>query len=134
MVLDKLKRLRGIFYRRLAEENKEGEEPLPGFRLERSTRIVELPPIDDITKLSVIYPLMEPFSYANIKWDDQEKTLVYNLIEPELTEGEKKFMEKISEAVIELVDVELTAMKESSQAVQYLQKQEEQQHPPDLHQ
>ncbi len=122
MVLDKLRQLRGVFYKRLAEETKE-EEPLPGFRLEKSTRIVELPTIDDITKMSVIYPLMEPFSYANIKWDEDGKTLMYNMIEPVLTEGEKRVFERVSEGVIQLVEVELTAMKEKAQAIQYLQKQ-----------
>lgn len=122
MVLEKLKQLRGMFYKKLAEETK-AEEPLPGFRLEKSTRIVELPRVEDITKLSVIYPLMEPFSYVNIKWYEEEKVLIYNVIEPELTEGEKKVFENISEAVIQLVEVELTGMKETSQAIQYLQKQ-----------
>lgn len=122
MVLNKIKNLRGIFYRKLTEEAKT-EEPLPGFRLERSTRIVELPPVDDITKINVIYPLLEPFSYAHIKWDDQEKALIYNLIEPQLSEGEKKVLDKVSDAVIQLVDVELSGMKETAQAVQYLQKQ-----------
>lgn len=122
MVLNKLKQLRGLFYKKLATASKE-EEPLPGFRLGKSTRIVELPAVDDITKLSVIYPLMEPFSYANIKWDDQDKALLYDVIEPVLTEGEKRAFVKVSEAVIQLVEVELTAMKETSEAIRYLQNQ-----------
>lgn len=109
-----------MFYRRLASETK--EEALPGFRLEKSTRIVELPNVEDITKVSVIYPLMEPFSYANIKWDDENKTLLYNVIEPMLSEGESKAFGKIAEAVIQLVEVELTSLKDLSQAIQYLQK------------
>ncbi len=120
MNVNKLKNLRGIFYRKLTESE---EEPLPGFRLEKSTRIVELPAIDDIKKFSVIYPLIEPFSYANIKWDEEEKTLLYNVIEPVLTVEERKILEKVSEGVIQLVEVELTAMKETSQAIQYLQIQ-----------
>ena len=122
MVLGKLKQLRGMFYKKLAEESKT-EEPLPGFRLEKSTRIVELPTVDDITKLSVIYPLMEPFSYANIKWDEEDKALIYDMIEPVLSEGEKRIFERVSEGVLQLVEVELTGMKETSQAIQYLQKQ-----------
>ncbi len=122
MGLEKLKNLRGLFYKRLVAETKE-EEPLPGFRMERSTRIVELPSSDDITKINVIYPLMEPFSYVNIKWDTEEKTLIYNMIEPVLTENEQKIYVKMAEALIQLVDVELTAMKETTQAIQYLQKQ-----------
>lgn len=122
MVLENIKKLRGMFYRKLIEESKV-EEPLPGFRFEKSTRIVELPNIEDVTKFSFIYPLLEPFSYVNIKWDEEEKTLLYDIIEPVLTEGEKKLLEKVSEAVIQLVDVELTAIKETSQAIQYLQSQ-----------
>ena len=122
MVLGKLKQLRGMFYKKLTEGSKT-EEPLPGFRLEKSTRIVELPAVEDITKLNVIYPLIEPFSYANIKWNDEEKAVIYTVIEPQLSEGEMKILEKVSEAVIQLVEVELTAMKETSQAIQYLQRQ-----------
>lgn len=124
MVLDKLKQLRGLFYRRLTEETKHaGEEALPGFRLDKSSRIVELPSTADITKINVIYPLLEPFSYANIKWSEEERSLVYNLIEPELSEAEKKFLDKITDALIQLVEVELSGMKEMSQALLYLQKQ-----------
>src|SRR3989338_4233473 len=100
MVFNKLKQLRGAFYKKLIAEQKT-EEPLPGFRIEKTTRIVELPTVSDITQVNVIYPLMEPFSYAQIKWDDEEKALIYNVIEPTLTEGEKKVAEKVSEAVIQ---------------------------------
>ncbi|MBU5537504.1 MAG: type II/IV secretion system ATPase subunit [Candidatus Aenigmatarchaeota archaeon] len=122
MVLEKLKQLRGIFYKKLIKETKP-EEPLPGLRLEKSTRMVELPTVEDITKVNIIYPLIEPFSYANIKWNEEDKVLIYNVIEPVLTEGEKRIFEKVSEAVIQLVDVELSALKERSHAIQYLQKQ-----------
>ncbi|MEM5808108.1 MAG: hypothetical protein QW818_03160, partial [Candidatus Aenigmatarchaeota archaeon] len=110
MVLEKLKQLRGIFYKKLIKETKP-EEPLPGLRLEKSTRMVELPTVEDITKVNIIYPLIEPFSYANIKWNEEDKVLIYNVIEPVLTEGEKRIFEKVSEAVIQLVDVELSALK-----------------------
>ncbi len=121
MVLNKIKKLRGVFYRKLAETK--DEEPLPGFRLQRPQQIVELPDAADVTKISAIYPLLEPFSYANIKWDDQEKAIMYNVIEPELTPEEKKLYEKISEALIQLVEVELSSMKELSKAIEYLQIQ-----------
>ncbi len=123
MVFEKLKNLRGMFYRKMVTESKKEEDLLPGFRLEKSDRMVELPSVGDITKFSVIYPLIEPFSYVNIKWDEEDKTISYNVIEPVLSEDEKKLVVKVSEAVIQLVDVELSVMKETSQAVQYLQRQ-----------
>lgn len=103
-------------------ESKE-EEPLPGFRLEKTTRIIELPVVSDPTKMNVIYPLMEPFSYANIKWDPEENELIYFVIEPVLNENEKKVLEKISDALIQLVDVTFASLKEIDKAIDYLQKQ-----------
>ncbi|MBI2543338.1 MAG: type II/IV secretion system ATPase subunit [Candidatus Aenigmarchaeota archaeon] len=122
MIFENLKRLRGLFYRKLMAESKE-EEPLPGFRLEKTTRIIELPVVSDPTKMNVIYPLMEPFSYANIKWDPEENELIYFVIEPVLNENEKKVLEKISDALIQLVDVTFASLKEIDKAIDYLQKQ-----------
>ncbi|MBI2547241.1 MAG: type II/IV secretion system ATPase subunit [Candidatus Aenigmarchaeota archaeon] len=123
MVLEKLKQLRGIFYRKLLKEGGGHEEPLPGFMIENTNRIVELPDAGDITKLDVTYPLLEPFSYAHIQWNDEEKTLIYNVIEPVLNDEEKKLLAKVSEAVIQLVEVGLTALRERSKAIEYLQRQ-----------
>ena len=87
-MFERLKNLRGILYKKIAES--ENEEPLPGFRMEKSSRIVEFPDVDDITKVNMIYPIMEPFSYVNIKWDPENKELLYSVIEPVLTKDEKK--------------------------------------------
>lgn len=122
MVLEQVKKLRGILYKKLIPEI-EKEEELPGFRLEKPKMIVEFPTVENVTKVNVIYPLLEPFSYANIKWDSDAKELIYFLIEPVLTEKEKKIFDKISEALIQLVEVELTSFKEPAKAIEYLQRQ-----------
>lgn len=121
MVLDRIKGLRGILFKKISEGAK--EEPLPGFRLEKSTRIVEFPISDDITQINVTYSLLEPFAYANIKWMPEEKELVYNVIEPQLSDDDRKIYEKIADALIQLVDVDLSALKEANKAIEYLQKQ-----------
>ncbi|MBI2545257.1 MAG: type II/IV secretion system ATPase subunit [Candidatus Aenigmarchaeota archaeon] len=119
-MFERLKNLRGILYRKIAESEK--EEPLPGFRFEKTERIVELPEVDDITKLNVIYPILEPFVYVNIKWDPETKEIIYNCVEPILNEAERKVFEKVFDALIQLVEVELSAMKEKDKAMEYLQK------------
>lgn len=121
MVFKNIKNLRGIFYKKIAGEK--NEEPLPGFRLGSPERIVELPDIDDVSKMNVIYPLLEPFSYAQIKWDDEQKILVYDVIEPVLNDAEKKMLDRVSEALIQLVEVGFVGMKNKSKAVEYLQMQ-----------
>ena len=120
--------LKGILYRKLKEAEKKKaerailEEILPGFGVRKPKRIVELPDITDITKVNVIYPLIEPFTYAQIKWNQDTKELIYNVIEPKLSEEEKEKLKKISEGVMELVDVELSSIKQPSKLVEYLEK------------
>ncbi len=122
MVLDKIRKLRGMFYRKLQAEEKP-DESLPGLRFEKTTRIVELPTFEDVSRANIIYPLIEPFSYAHIKWEPENKEIVYTLIEPVLNENERKLLDKIVDALIQLVEVEMGGMKDMAKAIEYLQKQ-----------
>jgi flagellar protein FlaI len=104
------------------KEKSEEKIELPGFKLAKPTRIFEFPEVKDITKVNITYPLIEPFAYANIKWDEKEKQLVYYVIEPSLTEEEKKIFKKIGNALIELIDVEFSGLKDTSKVIDYLNK------------
>lgn len=129
MVLESIMGLRGFFYRKVkkaVEEKEEKErsldEVLPGFTISKPQRIIEFPDITDITKVNIIQPLMEPFAYVNIKWDLEAKELIYHVIEPKLSELDKAILKKISEGVIELVEVELSSIKEPSKIMEYLDR------------
>lgn len=128
MGIDFILGLKGIFHRKPEEtiEKKQGEgksldEVLPGFAVSKVQRIVELPDIDDITKVHVIYPLLEPFAYANVKWNPEAKELVYNVLEPRMSEEEKEMLKKISDSLVELVEVELSSIKQPSKIIEYLE-------------
>lgn len=128
MFLDKIAEMRGFLYKKFAgvfekaEEQKRAEEALPGFGISGpAKRIVEFPSLEDITKLNLIYPLIEPFAYVNIKWNDETKELMYNVLEPKLSEEEKKTLKKVSEGLIELIDVDLSSIKDLSKAIEYLE-------------
>ena len=122
-MFEKVKGLKGLLYRKVVEatENKE-EAALPGFSIKKTSRLVEFPDTKDVTKVNITYPLMEPFTYINIKWNPESKEIQYLVLEPKLSVEEKETLKKISEGLIELVEVELTAMKESSKAIEYLEK------------
>ena len=122
-MLDKIKSLKGIMYRKVKEEIKPKPIQLPGFEIRKPAKPVELPRIDDPTKINVIYSILEPFSYVNIKWDENSKMVIYNVIEPKLTKDEEKILKQISDGLVELVEVELSKMKNLSKAIQYLQEQ-----------
>jgi len=128
-MLGKIKSLRGALYRKIIEkkpvEEQKAEkvvEELPGVELKKPSRIVEFPPITDITKINITYPLIEPFAYANIKWNPETKELAYNVIEPALAEEEKTNLRKIADALIESVDIGLSSMKGTPKVIDYLEK------------
>ncbi len=95
------------------------EEPkkLPKFKLGKKKKMIILP---DQFK-SFKYPLIPPFAYAQIKHDKKEVT--YNLIEPNLSKKEKQDYEKILEGMLEVIDIELTAIKNKEKAIEYLNEQ-----------
>ncbi|MEM5773144.1 MAG: type II/IV secretion system ATPase subunit [Candidatus Aenigmatarchaeota archaeon] len=127
-MIKKILSLKGALYRKLKEAEKKKEEKtildeiLPGFAVMKPKRIVEFPDVEEITKVNVVYPLLEPFAYAQIKWNPETKELVYYVIEPKLSEEDKQVLKKISEGLIELVDVELSVIKQPSKIIEYLEK------------
>jgi len=145
MVLEKIKGMRGSLWRKLkkysqkAEHQKKlqkktqkkiqkeaikiEESKLPSFKYEPSDVFVELPPQKDFSKIDFKYTLLKDFANAHIKWDPELKQVVYILEEPELTDQDKKILNKMSSALINLIEVGLTTIKGSSEAMTYLEKQ-----------
>jgi len=121
-VVEKIKSLRGAGYKKLVEVTSEKGIELPGFFIKKVATIQELPKFDDVTKINVTYSILEPFAYVNIKWDDTQKMLIYNVVEPELSEEEKKEVERISKNLIEMVEVGFEEIKEESKAIEYIKE------------
>ncbi|MCD6371482.1 MAG: type II/IV secretion system ATPase subunit [Candidatus Aenigmarchaeota archaeon] len=101
-------KLKGFLYRKfksILEKEKEEKELDLGFRVSKPSFIVELPEVENLRELDVIYPLIEPFAYAHIHWDKGSNSVVYEVIEPELTKKERGYLEEISSALVEMIDV-----------------------------
>ena len=47
--------------------------------------------------LDIVYPVNPPHAFANIKYVEEERNLVYFVLEPTLAESEKKIIKNISE-------------------------------------
>ncbi len=123
MVLEKIKGLKGVLWRKLKKGKPEKEEERPGFQIELPKAFVELPPTDVLTKVDVRYPLILPFAYAHIIWNPSEKQLNYILEEPKLTEQEKQILQKISSNLIDVIEVGLSSMRSTPKAIGYLEEQ-----------
>lgn len=122
MVFENLRNLRGSLYRKVKETEKQEIRPLPGFAIQKPSRIIEFPDIQDVTKVNITYPLIEPFAYAHIVWNAEKKELLYEVLEPQMSDEEKKLLQRISDGLVELVEVDLSTIKDTGSAIDYLQK------------
>ncbi len=128
--------LRGALYRKL-----HNEKPIPvpktragkvlqimkqntgrKFYMSQSKSLVTLPPSSEVKFRNVMYALMRPYSYANIRFDEKDGTLVYNVMEPKLDEREQYVLKKLHEGMIQIIDVSLEDIKESDTMLVFLEK------------
>ena len=76
----------------------------------------------DYTGFNERYPLIEPYTYARIKWDEKISKLVYLIEEPELSEVEMARLVTIQGIIQERVRSGLQKSSEKSELVDYLEK------------
>jgi len=113
--------LRGALRKKL-EKIKLGKLKYPHIEIKEPKYFISLPNFKKATDVDVKYPLLEPFVYAHIKWDQDKKGLVYELIEPEFSEEERKTFENVKNDLLRIIDVELSAIKDTSEVLRYLEE------------
>ncbi len=77
--------------------------------------------IDQLSDVDVKYPLIKPFAYAHVKWDEDEKAIIYRMIEPDLDEEDEELFEMVKENLSEKIDVSLSSMQGREKIIEYLQ-------------
>lgn len=77
---------------------------------------------EDKRKVDVRYMLIPPYASAHIYWDNEAGELIYELEEPELESYEKEVLEKIENAMIELINVNVAIDKSVEATSDYIDK------------
>ena len=143
--------IKGILYRKLFEKERSKKKPKSSPSKSRASRLAEKlkyqePEIPVEKKEGQKYPefkilpskkkksivsvgnnrfryfLLRPYAYADIRYDPEEENTVYHLIEPTLTEKEKKLYEKIKEGLIQTINVELTKISKNNKVISFLEE------------
>jgi len=106
------------------EEKKpaEAKEIGKGFYIDLRPRMIKLPSYKNKTKINVRYPLIPPFAFAHIFWDDKNKELVYYVEEPVLTDSEKEVLRLVKRALEEMVNVNFVKAENFKFLIEYLEK------------
>lgn len=79
-------------------------------------------PLSEVKKIRVRYALIPPFAGVNINWNEENNEMVYNVSEPQLTDVEKQVKDRIVNGLLEVLDVELSAIKNKGEAISYLEE------------
>ena len=126
--------IKGLFYRKYmmkpeAQSNTRAgqmlrllkENEYPTFRIYPTKGFISLPSKEDIKLRGMMYPLMKPYAYANIKFDPSENIMVYNVIEPELNEKERQILEKLKDGLMQIIDISLRDIRKEEKMIDFLE-------------
>ncbi len=94
----------------------------PPVELDLSQKIPPIKKQEDKTKISVRYPLISPFAFAHIHWDEKEFEVVYDIEEPILNAQEAKQKEDIIGAMKEIINFESIVERNDKTLLVYLNK------------
>lgn len=84
--------------------------------------IPALPRADDKKNIDVRYVLISPYVSAHIYWDPKLSELVYDIEEPMLSVAEKDALDKLENAMLEVVNVNVALDNTMEAITQYLDK------------
>ncbi len=91
------------------------------FELETLPKIQTFPTISK-EKVDIRYPLIPPYAYAHIHWDRNNKELIYEVEEPQLTPEEKKVLTLLEEGIKELINISYISVEKGETLIEYLEK------------
>jgi archaeal flagellar protein FlaI len=120
---------------KMAEENQsaavaapalsaEPESPtaVPVFFIDIRPRVFNLPDISQHEKINVRYPLLPPFAFAHIYWDNEAKELIYRIEEQILTDTETELLRLIKLGLEEMINISFAYAVKSNLIIKYLEK------------
>jgi flagellar protein FlaI len=84
-----------------------------------SISIIKKPIISN--KLPIRYPLIYPYAYALIRKDPIKNEVIYNVVEPILTEYEKEILDRIKRGLIQIIDISPSSIKERNLLIEILE-------------
>ncbi|MFB6214166.1 MAG: ATPase, T2SS/T4P/T4SS family [Candidatus Nanohaloarchaea archaeon] len=92
-----------------------------GFTLSDDKDVKITTKVDKLADVDVKYPLIKPFAYAHVKWDDDQKEIIYHLEEPNLDDSEQEMLDKIKDNLSEKLDVSLSSMQDRKKVISFLE-------------
>jgi flagellar protein FlaI len=113
--------IRGALRKKIEGARKLRGVEYPHVEIKEPKHLIIFPAFKKATEIDLKYPLLEPFVYAHIRWDQQKRGLFYEVLEPILSKNEREIFETVKRDLLEIIDVELSAVREEGKILQYLE-------------
>ncbi|UCC91526.1 MAG: type II/IV secretion system ATPase subunit [Candidatus Aenigmatarchaeota archaeon] len=114
--------LRGALREKIERLKSIGKVKYPLVKIKEPKHLIIFPSFKKATEIDIRYPLLEPFVYAHIKWDPKKRGMVYYVKEPYLSKKEEDILEIVKKDLLEIIDVELSAVRKKGRVFEYLQE------------
>ncbi len=114
--------LRGALREKIERVKNIGKVKYPLVEIKEPKHLIIFPSFKKATEIDVKYPLLEPFVYAHIRWDPEKRGMVYHVKEPYLSKKERDILEVVKKDLLEIIDVELSAVRKGGKVFEYLQE------------
>jgi archaeal flagellar protein FlaI len=101
--------------KKTVKKAKQVKKQLPEFKILKGSSS-----LCDTGKGGASYDLIPPF--ATVKIECEKDETIYKLSEPEMTSQEKQMMEKVISGLLEILDIELSAIKNKKESIVYLEE------------
>ncbi|RLG14151.1 hypothetical protein DRN69_04565, partial [Candidatus Pacearchaeota archaeon] len=85
-------------------------------------KIPPLKKVKDKTTINVRYALISPFAFVHIYWDPKIYELVYEVEEPRLNEKERGYRDRISSAMMNMINFSSVIGKKKDELLEYIDK------------
>jgi len=95
---------------------------IDNLEIDLNPPVPALKSISDKTQVDIRYPLISPFAYAHIHWDEERGELVYDVEEPLLDEGEKTILAELEEAMRDVINVDVVHETNIQALIEYTNK------------
>jgi len=94
----------------------------PEFFIDLRPRLFKLPEFEEKTRINVRYPLLPPYAFAHIYWDEEQKELLYQVEEKLLTDAEKELLKLIQLGLEEMINISFGYAIKSNLIIKYLER------------
>ncbi len=94
--------------------------PIPNINFNPEVIPIEKP--KDKTQVNIRYPLIEPFAFAHIYWNQEISEIVYEVEEPNLDKKESAIKRQIIEAMRDLINFDSIVESDSKTLLKYIDR------------